>query len=118
MTISFTIENENENDWFLLLNSIDKNVSWNDKITNTLKQCINDIQSEYYKNNNIYGIYDIQIDNTTYINLIIKCRNTDIMVCDYPKQTINKTMSSNYWKYITIGILTVTIIGSVLYTYI
>lgn len=117
MVISYTIDNHKNEDWDNLLNIISKYVLWNDKISNTLTQCIYDIMAKKSVENDIYGIYDIQINNITYINLIIKSKDTNIMICDYPKQTINKTSLSNYWKYMGIGMLTITILGGLIYGY-
>lgn len=106
MVVSFTIENTD--DWNTLNNIITKNVSWDDNTTKLLKNHVSSIQ------NSSYCRYIIQIDGITYINLIIKTDNPDIMICDYPLKGVNLS-KSNRWKNISYILLGVSIVGCIIY---
>jgi hypothetical protein len=102
--LSYTIDKENSlSD---LLNTIDKKVEWTQDVVDDLKKAIYGLVTDDLL---LYGKYDIRSNGITFINLIVKSDDPDIMVCDYPSFTIESELSTNMSIYKIIAVTGITV---------
>lgn len=113
--ISFTIDSPE--DWSLLTSLIDKEYSWRIEVTHSLINFVTQLQQRLPSSNESSGehieildsnresvhvshipdgsVVTISHSKTVYLMLILKDSNRDVMVCDYPRYTVNITHPSS-----------------------
>jgi len=119
-SLSHTIESDD--DWETLYQKIDREVTWSIDIANTIKTHIQGLHHAINPSaprpqepttilimQSNYGIFDFMYDGEQYVKIIIKSTDPDIMICDYPKHTINLTSPFKYNIIYYVGGITLCI---------